>query len=572
MISPGHPSPRIALLLMVICACGRAPHDRATERVAVPPPWFTDVSSSSGVSFTYRSGHESRYLLPEIVGGGAALFDMDGDGRLDVYLTQGGSLAAPARSDGGSRLFRNRGGGTFEDVTLGSGAGVEGYGMGVTAGDYDNDGDMDLYVTRLGPNVLLQNDGRGKFRDVTGAAGVGGARGTGAAAAAPWSTSAAFADIDADGDLDLAVARYLNWSPAVERDCYTASGERDYCGPNSYSAPAAAALFRNEGNGQFTDISAPAGLRSAVGNGLGIVVDDFNGDGRIDIFVANDGTPNHLWSNMGAARFVEDALMAGCALDQDGKAKAGMGVAASDVDDDGRVDLLVVNRNGESDSLYRNEGTYFVDVTPTAGLAASRPFTRFGMAFADFDNDGLLDVYEANGRVGRQSMTFSSDPFAEPNLLFRGVAPGRFEEVVPRGGTATPLIATSRAAAFGDFDDDGGVDILVVNRDAPVHLLRNVVSNRGHWIGFRVLDEHRRDAIGAELTLSVGQHKVRRAVQVAYSYLASNDPRVHIGLGGASGVTAVTVRWGNGTRELFGNFSAGRYEVLRRGAGRALSK
>ncbi|MCA1560547.1 MAG: CRTAC1 family protein [Acidobacteria bacterium] len=563
-------SPRatVAVLLISLCACGRAPDSSTAASASSSRPWFADASSRSGVSFVYRSGHESRYLLPEIVGGGAALFDMDGDGRLDIFLTQGGSLTSRTLAAGGSRLFRNRGDWTFDDVTGGSGAAVAGYGMGVTAGDYDNDGDTDLYVTRLGTNVLLQNDGRGIFRDVTSAAGVGGTRRIGESAWGNWSTSAAFVDIDADGDLDLAVARYLNWSPGVERDCYSASGERDYCDPNSYSAPAAAAVFRNDGKGTFTDISAPAGFRSAVGNGLGIIADDFNGDGRLDIFVANDGTPNHLWVNMAAGRFVEDALLAGCAFDQDGKAKAGMGVAAADIDNDGRVDLLVVNRDGEADSLYRNEGRYFVDVTPTAGLAAvSRPFTRFGSAFADFDNDGLLDLYEANGRVSRQSIAFSGDPFAEPNLLFRGVAAGRFEEVVPRGGTVPLLIATSRAAAFGDLDDDGGVDVLVVNRDAPVHVLRNVVPSRGHWIGFRVLEEHQRDALGAEVTLNVGGRRVRRTVQAAYSYLASNDPRVHVGLGDAAGVAAVTVRWADGTRELFGDFASGRYEVLRRGAG-----
>jgi len=523
------------------------------------PPWFEEAAEERGLRFVHQSGHRDRYFLPEIMGGGAALFDMDGDGDLDAYLVQSGSLLEPDSRQPGNRLFRNRGDGSFEDVTTGSGAEGRGYGMGVTAGDYDNDGDVDLYVTNLGPDLLLRNESGGRFTDVTTAVGVGDPA---------WSTSAAFFDYDADGDLDLYVANYIRWSPERELDCFSLSGEPDYCSPKNYNAPTPDALYRNNGNGTFTDLSEAAGLRAAFGNGLGVAVGDFDGDSRLDVFVANDGMMNQLWLNQGRGRFRDGALLAGCALDQDGKAKAGMGVDAVDFDDDGDLDLMVVNLDGESDSFYRNQGSYFSDDTALVGLRApSRPFTRFGMALVDFDNDGWLDLYEANGRVGLQAQRFSRDPYAEPNLLFQGSPNGPFEEVLPRGGTRELLVATSRAAAFGDVDNDGGVDILMVNRDAPAYLLLNRVP-RGHWISFRVVDQHRRDALGAVVTFAVGGRRLTRSVKAAYSYLASNDPRVHVGLGEASAVKDVQVRWLDGKTESFGNFDADRIVVLRRGEGR----
>jgi hypothetical protein len=245
-----------------------------------------------------------------------------------------------------------------------------------------------------------------------------------------------------------------------------------------------------------------------------------------------------------------------------------MGVHAADVDDDGRLDVLVVNLDGESDSFYRNRGAFFSDETAPVGLrTVSRPFTRFGMALLDFDNDGYLDLYEANGRVGRQSELFSNDPYAEPSLLFRGGAGPRFDEAKPRGGTRPALVGTSRGAAFGDVDNDGGIDIVVMNRDARPYLLHNVVRARGHWLMFRILDAHGRDALGAELSMSIGSRSIRRDVRTAYSYLASNDPRVHVGLGNDTGVRDVSVRWPDGARERFGDVAADQIVTLRRGRG-----
>ena len=490
---------------MALGACrgpepGPAESPAATPAVPPGPVWFEDVAAASGLSFVHRSGHRDRFLLPEIMVGGAALFDMDGDGDLDAYLVQSGSLDTPAEPRPGNQLFRNRGDGTFEDVTAGSGADDVGYGMGVAAGDYDDDGDIDLYVTNVGPNTLLRSEGDGRFTDVTGSAGVGDPS---------WSASATFLDFDRDGDLDLYVTNYLDWSAATELSCYSLSGAPDYCSPKNYDAPVADTLFRNDGGGTFTDVSADAGLHTAFGPGLGVVVGDLDGDGFEDIFVANDGMVNQLWSNPGRLPLADVALERGTAIDQDGKTKAGMGVHAADVDDDGDLDLLVVNLDGESDSFYRNQGDFFADDTAAIGLrAVSRPFTRFGTALLDFDNDGRLDLYQANGRVGLQSELFADDPYAELNLLYRGTPDGRLEEVSPRGGTAAPLVATSRAAAFGDVDNDGGIDILVVNRDAAPYLLRNRIPDRGHWIGFRVLDARGRDALGATVALTVGAARV----------------------------------------------------------------
>jgi hypothetical protein len=555
----------VLLLGALAGACGSGSPVPAAPATATPgasaAPWFADEAAARGLTLQHRSGHEAgRYQLPEIMGGGAALFDMDGDGDLDALLVQSGVLGGP---DAGSRhrLHRNDGTGRFADVTAGSGIDVPGYGMGVATGDYDGDGDTDVYLTNLGANVLLRNDGGGRFTDVTAAAGVAGSG---------WSTSAAFVDVDGDGWLDLFVTRYLDWTPARERQCFSLTGVVDYCSPKNYDAPTTDLLFRNTGRGTFTDVSAAAGLTTARGNGLGVVADDVDGDGRPDLFVANDGTPNHLWMNQGGGRFVESALPRGVAVDQDGAPKAGMGVHAADVDGDGDNDLLVVNLDAESDSYFRNDGRFLVDATSTVGLrVVSRRFTRFGMALLDFDNDGRLDLFEANGRVGLQGEAFAADPYAEPNLLLRGIDGPAFTEAAPRGGTASPIVRTSRAAAFGDIDNDGGLDILVANRDEPPTLLHNVVPARGHWLLVSVRDARGADALGAQVRVHARGGVIRRDVRSAYSYLAANDPRVHVGLGAASRVERIDVRWPDGASERFGPFDADQIITLRRGQGTA---
>ncbi len=491
--------------------------------------------------------------------GGTALFDMDNDGDLDAYLVQAGSLEDSTRLTG-NRLFSNNGSGFFTDATKGSGSGHRGYGMGAGTGDFDGDGLTDLFVSNFGSNLLLKNKGDGVFADVSMPAGVDDNQ---------WGTSSTFFDMDRDGDLDLYVANYLDWSVETDQECVSSLGEPDYCAPVNFKAPVADLIYRNDGEGRFEDMSQRAGLHESFGAGLGVVSADFDEDGRFDIFVANDGSANQLWMNQGDGTFADHAVLRGCAVDDTGGPKACMGVNVVDIDDNGTLDLHVVNLETETDSFYRNEGAFFTDVTTTTGLAIrSALFTRFGTGILDFDNDGWLDLYSANGRVFKNNpKRYSDDPFAEPNILFRGSPGPRFEEVLPRGGTAELLVATSRGAAFGDVDNDGGVDVLVINRDASAYLLHNRASSRGNWLMFWVVNRAGSPAQGARVTMRVGSTRKIREVRSAYSYLAANDPRIHIGLGDLSKVADVEVRWSDGIRESFGKFEANRIYWLRRGGG-----
>jgi hypothetical protein len=539
-----------------------------TDETVAPPDdktgsasnvWFEDQARQRGIDFQYQSGHQGRYLLPETMGGAAALADLDDDGDLDAYLVQGGGLLADASP--GNQLFLNNGDGHFSEVEGAGGAGDTGYGMGVATGDYDNDGDVDLYVTNVGPNSLFRNKGNGEFEDVSAIAGVDDA---------DWGTGAAFLDLDSDGDLDLFVVNYLHWSLDNERECtYSGWNVPDYCSPELYRAPARDRLYRNNGDGTFTDVSDAAGLGAAFGNGLGVAGFDADSDGLIDVFVANDMNPNQLWINRGNLQFVDEAPLLGCAVDEHGAAKSGMGVAAADYDDDGDTDLLVMNLATQTDSFFRNEGTHFQDAAATVGIATvTKQYTRFGVALADFDNDVRLDLYEANGAIQRARAPISDDAYAEPDVLLRGLPGPRFERVRPQGGTEQPLIYTSRGVAIGDVNNDGGLDLLVVNRDGPSNLLMNQVASRGNWIRFRVLTGQGRDAHSATVSADVGETRVYRYVQPAGSYLSASDPGVHFGLGDDSLAGNVVVRWPDGVMDAFGDFKAGGTVVLRRGEGK----
>ena len=538
------------ILMLVLWSCSGRDEDPKPD----DSHWFEEVAAARGIDFRHESGAEGTYLMPEIVGGGAALVDIDGDGDLDVYMVQGGSLADRSGSIPGNRLYLNRGDGHFDPAEA---PGDQGYGMGVAAGDYDNDGDTDLYVSNVGPNVLLRNDGHGRFEDVSASAGVD---------EPGWGTAAAFLDLDIDGDLDLFLVNYVTWNLAVETPC-SLNRMRVYCAPQNYNAPATDHLFRNNGDGTFTDVSVAAGLNHAFGNGLGVIGADFDGDGLTDVFVANDMMFNQLWLNRGDLQFEEAAMLRGVAVDGHGSAKAGMGVAATDIDDDADVDLLVVNLELQTDSFYRNEGSYFSDATAEMGLSGlSSRYTRFGVALADFDNDGWLDLYQTNGGIIPVELA-ADDLYAEPNLLYKGMPDGKFEELLPRGGTRELLVHTSRGLAVGDVDGDGGLDLLGVNRDASVYLLRNRVLGRGNWISFQVRLTTGRDAHGATVSATIGARRVHRDVQPAGSYLASNDPRVHFGLGDEDTARRVEVRWPDGETEAFGDFPAGQTIELRRGDG-----
>ncbi|MGH9768605.1 MAG: CRTAC1 family protein [Blastocatellia bacterium] len=526
--------------------------------------------------------------MPEIMGAGAALFDYDNDGDLDVYLIQGAMLdekkkpseakfPPPKDWKPGNRLFRNEltpsGKLRFTDVTEKAGVGFIGYGMGAATGDYDNDGDVDLYVTNFGSNVLYRNNGAGAFTDVTREAGVDDPR---------WSSSAAFVDYDHDGDLDLFVCNYVDFTIKGAKQCFAPTGEPDYCSPASYR-PAPSRLFRNEGGGKFIDATQPSGIGAAFGPGLGVTCADFNSDGLVDIYVANDGAANLLWINKGDGKFQEDGLMSGAAYSADGVARAGMGVTAGDFDNDGDEDLLVTNLTKEGSTLYRNNGKgQFDDATIEFNLAqASFLSTGFGVAWFDYDNDGWLDLFAANGAVTLlPALRGQPYPFHQRNQLFHNesaAATGRdrasqrvFREVTNSAGPALQLSEVSRAAAFGDIDNDGDVDILVTNNNGPARLFLNQAAARSHWLQVKLTGvKDNRDAIGAKVAVIRKNAKpLWSRVHTDGSYLAASDPRVHFGLGNETSVETVGVIWPNGSRETWSNVKIDSLNTLRQGSGK----
>jgi len=549
------------LLLPSLAGCGRGTSPDSTT-AASGAPWFEDVTAAAGIDFTHVRATQVQYWLPEITSGGVAWIDFDGDRDLDLYFVQGGQLDPSTPPGPGNVLYENLGNGKFRDVTERAGVGDRHYGMGVGVADYDADGDEDLYVTNVGPNVLYRNRGDGSFEEVTAAAGV---------AYDGWGSSCAFADYDQDGDLDLFLINYLRWSPQIELECRSGANVRDYCDPDAYKAPAASKLFRNRGDGTFEDVSETTGIAAALGNGLGVTIGDFNADGRLDYYVANDGNPNRLWIQDANGHFQDQAMVAGCAVDGMGAAEAGMGVATVDIDQDGDLDLMVTNLVNESNTLYVNQNGHFYDGTAQFGLSApSLSYTGFGLGLADFDHDGHLDAYVCNGRVSSAlAPIIPTDPFAEPNQLYRGTAEKRFVEVLPRGGVEPSLIENSRGSAFADYDADGDVDVVVVNNGGRARLLNNRAGERGRWIRFLVHDRAGHEALGARVSIKTRRGTQWRSVQRTYSFLASHEPQVHFGLADVDQVESVTVYWLGETQapETFGPFHAGQTHELRQGAG-----
>ncbi|MHC5112327.1 MAG: CRTAC1 family protein [Planctomycetota bacterium] len=522
----------------------------------VKAAWFEDVAAAQGLDFRHERGHIDKFYMPEIMAGGVGLIDFDNDGFLDVYFPQGGPIAGSERNRPGNRLYRNMGGKSFVDVTTTAGVADKSFSMGCACADFDNDGWTDIYVTNVGRNTLYHNNGDGTFSDVSLHAGVDDPG---------FGTSAAFVDYDRDGDLDLYVVNYIRWSADREVECLGASGKPGYCIPSAYAAPAADILYRNKGGGVFEDVSEVTGIAHVLGNGLGVACSDVTGDGVPEILVANDLSANFLWVHQADGGFVDEALAMGFAFNSDGQAEAGMGIDVQDVDGDGDMDAFLTHFLDQTNTFYLNEGRYFHDASARFGMSASLPFTGFGTALADFDNDGYLDAYVANGRVILGSnVQGAHEGYAEINQLFRGRPDGAWREILPRGGTLTPLVHSSRGAAFGDYDNDGDVDIFVLNNDDRPYLLRNIASTGNNWVMFQVVNGHGSDAIGAWIEIKFRGGRAHREVRSACGYCSSNDPRVHFGLGSSAIISKVTVTWTDGYREAFGPFPANQIIVLKR--------
>ncbi len=582
-----HPTARRCCLLFAACltACGPGTAlPPATESDPAAPveseaEWFVDRAAETGLDFVHFNGMTGKFYQPEMAGPGAGLFDYDNDGDLDVYLVQGELLGAgdallppPADQPPGDRLYRNdleiSGNGErrllFTDVTAGSGIGGPGYGMGVAAGDFDNDGWIDLYLTRFGPNRLLRNRGDGTFEDVTDRSGTGDPA---------WGVPASFVDYDRDGRLDLFVGNYLSYTLAGHTQCYDRAGAPDYCAPET-SRPHPDVLYRNRGDGTFEDVTATAGLGREFGPALGSATADFDGDGWIDLFVANDQRENQLWMNQGDGTFRNRALAAGAALGAGGNAKADMGVDAGDFDNDGDEDLFITELSGQGSTLYVNDGAgLFRERSAALGIRApSLPYTGFGAAWIDIDNDGWLDIVAVNGAVVLNFEMFGPDnPFAldQRNQVFRNLGGTGFEAATDRAGAVFELSEVSRGAAFGDVDNDGDTDILMANAAGPVRLLLNLVGAHRHWLGLRLVDsDTRRDAVGARVAVvrPDGTTLWRRA-RADGSFASANDPRVLVGLGDSGAVSRVRVFWPDGKVEEWTDVPADRYTTLTRGTG-----
>lgn len=543
---------------------------------------FEEVAAASGLRFDHRTGATGEFYLPEIMGAGVALFDFDRDGDLDLYLIQGRRLSAspearesfpppPGGSPPGNRLYRNEliPSGTLRltDVTKASGAGIDHYGMGVATGDYDADGNVDLYVTGFDRNVLLHNNGDGTFRDVTTTAGVGDSR---------WGTSAAFLDYDRDGDLDLYVCKYVDFTVAGNKQCLAPTGERDYCAPSAYR-PIPDQLFRNEGGGRFRDVTIESGIGKVAGPALGVVSADFNQDGWIDLYIANDGAANHLWLNQRNGTFEEGGLLAGAAYAADGMARAGMGIAAEDFDRDGDIDLLVTNLTRQGSTLYRNlsEGGDALFEDATIDLRLTQPTflsTGFGVSWLDYDLDGWLDLFMANGAVTLlPALRGEAYPFHQRNQLFRQTrqgGPAFFQEVSAAAGSALALSEVSRGTAIGDLDNDGAPDLVVSNNNGPVRVLRNRRLRETPPPAWVRVELEGRGALGGRVAvMAAGEAPQWRRAQTDGSYLSAHDPRLLFGLGRARQIERIGVVWADGTREFWNGLAPRQGHRLRRGTG-----
>ncbi len=533
-----------------------------------PPrgPAFEEVTAAAGIDYVHDNGRFGKKLFPEIMGSGAAFLDADQDGFLDLYLVNCQTLpGAPARRRPQSRFYRNRGDGTFEDRTAGSGLGRVGFGMGTAVGDIDNDGDPDLYVTSFGPDFLFLNRGDGTFLDVTRRAGLG---------SAGFGTSAAFLDYDRDGDLDLYRCNYVVLPEQIEKIvCRNPKGGLQYCDIHLY-AGAPDRLYRNNGDGTFTDVSRAAGLSRERYRGLAILCSDYDSDGWIDIFVANDEHPMLLWRNQGDGTFVDVAGEAGVAYDGAGRAVAGMGLDMAELKRDGRFYLYESNFQGRYNVLFSPEAPgFYADRTESFGLGSTTlDRLGFGVGFLDYDLDCWPDLVVANGHVIDDIQEFQpAISYPQAAQLFRNAGAGRFADASGQLGLYARVKRVGRGALLADYDNDGDVDVLFTNNNAAPALLRNLARERAvanHWVAVRCVGTRSaRDAYGALVTVEAGGVRQMAEVRAAAGYLGSNDPRVHFGLGSAQKINRLTVRWPAGNLEEAGETVADRELVVREGVG-----
>jgi enediyne biosynthesis protein E4 len=532
-----------------------------SRRLAGPEtvvPRFVDEAESAGLRFVQDNAESSQKLPPETMSGGVAVFDYDGDGWLDVYAVQGGPLPPSPNSPCDDRLFRNRGDGTFENVS--EKAGLHrlrgGYGHGVTVGDYDNDGHPDLFITRWQSYALVRNRGDGTFDDVTSKAGLAGDR--------DWPTSAAWADLDGDGDLDLYVCHYMEFDFKKPRLCVSPKAEvNHYCSPRDFEA-LPDHVFRNDA-GRFIDVTKDAGFVDPGGRGLGVLAADLDDDNRIDLYVANDMSANYLFRNLGGFHFEESALTAGAAANSSGSFQSGMGVACGDLDGDGRPDLAVTNFYGESTTFFRNLGRgSFADDTAMIGLAGpTRCLLGFGIAFFDANNDGWLDLISANGHVNDHRPAL---PWRMPTQLLMGGPDGRLRVPFPDSGEAFKPAHLGRGLAVGDLDNDGSIDAVVQAQNEPLAYLHNRTNDGGHWVVLELQGvRSNRDAVGSRVTLLAGG-RTRVAQRVGGgSYQSANDPRLHFGLGDSDRIERLEVRWPSGLVESYTGLSGDRGYLLKEG-------
>ncbi len=526
-------------------------------------PWFEDATDELGLHFTHDAGAAGSYFFPEINGSGAALFDCDQDGRLDIYLLQGAGPNSLSRN----KLFRQKEDGSFEDISAGSGLDVAGYFTGVAIGDVNNDGWPDVVLTGFRGVRLFLNNGNCTFTEVTKEAGL---------ESVYWATSASFVDFDRDGWLDLVVANYVDYDPT--RRCLGASLRPDYCHPSAFPGTASS-LFRNLGKQpdakvKFRDVTVSSGLGRHASAGLGVLCADFNGDGWPDILIANDSRPNHLWINQKDGTFQEEAVLRGCACNAAGLAEANMGIAYGDINGDGLSDLIITHLASETNTYWQQGPVgFFTDRTTSVGLASTKwRATGFGVALADFDQDGHLDFAVVNGRVskspGAASASFDWGDYVERDQIFANDGKGRFRDLSAANPalSATPRIG--RALCAGDICGNGRVDLLATYINGRARIYRNIAPNAGHWLMVRAIaPEWKRDAYGAVITVTAGNRKWTRLIQPGASYLSSNDPRAHFGLGAADHIDAIRVAWPDGSLEDFPGGDVDRRLTLRKGEG-----